>query len=198
MNRFGTTVGGLLALLAAPAMGATFNNTTGLASPGTTIGFDGLAPFTVISNTYAGLGVTITGLSASNAGTIGTAPGASNEVEEVRTTTFTFTFSSPVSEVAFEFATNRLGTSVTGKLDGAAVDSFQPGSFSAGSPAFYGFTGGRFDQVTVDLSGDATALIDNLQFSLAAPVTDVPEPASGAVLMAGLAGLVVVGARRRI
>ena len=102
-----------------------------------------------------------------------------------------------MSDVAFEFATDRLGTSVTGKLAGSTVDTFQPGSFSAGSPTFFGFTGGRFDQITVDLTGDATALIDNVQFSLAAP-TDVPEPASRAVLMAGLAGLMVLGGRRRV
>ncbi len=196
MNRFATTVGGLLAVLAAPAMGATFNNTAGLTSPGTTITFDGLSSGTFIGSTYAGLGITFTGLSASSTDTIGTAPGATNAVDGTPTTTVTFTFSSPVADVAFEFATNRLGTSVSGKLEGNTVDSFQPGSFSIGSPTFFGFTGGRFDQITVDLSGDATALIDNVQFSLAT-ATDVPEPTSKAVLMAGLAGLVVLGRRRR-
>ena len=157
----------------------------------------------MIGNIYASQGVTFGGLYSTSyfgqtlAGT--TAPAAVNYANGDTSTTFpiTISFSTPVSTAQFYLYTDGYGTTITSLLGGSVVETVMAGTFKNNGMDYFGFSGSRFDEITLDVSQTGTAVLDNLQVTAgAAPVTAVAEPGSAPLLMAGLAGLCAVRRRR--
>ncbi|MFC0131788.1 hypothetical protein CR105_23390 [Massilia eurypsychrophila] len=96
----------------------------------------------------------------------------------------------------WEFDPNTI-TTVAAYYQGALVESYlYANSDCCNTTAFLGFQGIAFDEIRMSNLVDGTSLImDNLHFSEADVVGDVPEPFSAALLGIGALGLGV--ARRR-
>ena len=179
-------------ILASSAFATPFNNSTGLATPHTTILFSelGLPADTVITNQYAGLGATFSPLLYQNpqgfpSPNIDTTPDSVSNFSfsgGATQTVFSIHFGSVLTEAAFAMITNP-GTSLfEALLGGSVVDS---GSFgtSFGSPQnFYGFSGLAFDEIRVTPGGanNGAMILDNLQIG-----TPVPEPSTLLLMLAG-------------
>lgn len=188
----------VLALLAAPAAHATpAAYTTGLANPATQIDFSNQSEGAVVGTLYAPLGVTFGGLYITSA--LGntlpptTAPAAANFQGNTTNAVFTIVFSTAVTDAEFFLYTDGYGTTITSSLAGNQVEQTAAGSYHNDGADFFGFTGSRFDTLTVAVAGTGNAVIDNVQFGTAA--TPVPEPAAAGLLLVGLAGMLAV--RRR-
>jgi hypothetical protein len=112
----------------------------------------------------------------------------------------TFSFSGPVSGAAFNFVTTGGDTIFTAFLGADMVEEFTAVTGEA-NDNFYGFTGISFDRIHIDTTSveGVSYALDNLQVASSleiAAVTQVPEPESYAMFMAGL-GLMGFIARRR-
>ncbi len=178
---------------------------TGLASPQTTITFDGLGlpDFTPITTQFAGSGVTFQNFGYGN-----------NDKGEAGSTGFSnedlysgalfglsgpavISFTNPVSAAAFAIVDQ--GDTFTfsaflGGVGGTLVDTFTTTvPFNPGQ-GFVGFQGEIFDTIVFTSVNNSVLAIDNLQFNSAAAV---PEPASMTMLGIGAASLVGYGLRRR-
>lgn len=193
---------GAMLAAASPVRATPLTYSAGLVGLTSVITFDGLADGSVVGAGYAGQGVTFGGLFVTSqfGATLGggtTAPAAANfDGQGTVNSPFTISFSTVMSDVAFFLATDGYGATITSSLAGMTVESTGAGSFTPGGDNYFGFTGSAFDTITVAVAGTGTAVIDNLQLGGSAPAT-VPEPATGGLLLAGLAGLGMVGARRR-
>ena len=196
----------VVALGAASARATTIAYGTALGSPSYTIDFSGLANDTPIGSTYtAADGVTFNGLYATDVysntlpGT--TAPAAVNYVTggAGSPSAISISFAAPVTAAQFYLRTDGYGTVITSTLGGNAVETVSAGTFNQSGNDYFGFTNSSFDGITLLVSQTGTALIDNFQGVNAAAVapTGVPEPGSSTMLMAGLAGLMALGGRRR-
>ena len=185
-------------LLPTPAKATPMAYGTGLANPATTIDFSGLSNDTVIGSTYATQGVTFSGLYATSrfGSTLQptTAPAAANFNSSTTNATFTLTFSSVMSDVAFFLSTDGFGTTITSFLGSTQVEQVSAGAYLQSGADFFGFTNSAFDSISVSVSGDNTAVIDNVE--LGALATAVPEPGSTSVMLVGLAGAMVLRRRR--
>ncbi len=113
-------------------------------------------------------------------------------------------FTSDVTAAVFSFLTNADELTVTAALDGTTVallitrnlDTFHTSTL----PPFYGFEGVLFDELRFLLRGTLapggfTYSLDNLQYNVA--VTPVPLPAALPLFLSALAGLGLMGWRRR-
>ncbi len=194
---------GLLAaaLVATPAHASPIAYGSGLSNPALVIDFSGLSDGTAVTTQYAGQGVTFTGLTITSqfGSTLGstTAPAAANFANgQPINATFTISFSSIRTAADFFLDTDGYGTTITSTLNGRPVESVSAGSYASNGADYFGFTNSAFDGLTVAVGGTGTAVIDNLELGGTA-VQTVPEPASPGMLVAGLAGLLALGARRR-
>jgi hypothetical protein len=192
------------ALGVASARATTIAYGSALPSPDYTIDFSGLSSDTPIDGTYtAADGVTFSGLYATDffgstlPGT--TAPAAVNYTTENAgsPSAISISFAAPVTAAQFYLRTDGYGTVITSLLGGQTVETVSAGTFNQSGADYFGFTNSSFDQITVFVSQTGTALIDNFQAVNGAELQGVPEPASGTVLLSGLAGLMALGGRRR-
>jgi hypothetical protein len=181
---------------------------TGLASPASTIDFTeiALAPDTVLTTQYSGLGVSFSpnvyydaeiafGFTADISNfTDATEPAFINPVA--------FSFSSPQTGVAFQMAadsTPYLFQAYLGGTGGTLVDSFTDTNVqSVTPPLFYGFSNETFDTIVITQEGAGSGPfwdLSNIQLSNA-PITSTPEPSTFLLLGPALAGLLLASRRR--
>ena len=182
-----------------PARATTMTYGTGLANPALTIDFAGQSEGAAVGATYAGQGVTFGGLFITSqygstlAGT--SAPAARNfNGLGIVNSTFSISFSTVMADAAFFLATDGFGATVTSTLAGAAVETLSVGGYQSNGQDYFGFTGSGFDGITIVVAGSGTAVIDNVELGALATV---PEPGSSGLVIAGLAGLGLLGRRRR-
>ena len=85
---------------------------------------------------------------------------------------FTIKFVDPQTAAAFNaIAQPPTPTTITAKLNGAVVESFET-TVSIDNPNnFFGFTGIEFDEIEVEYTAETRMRIDNLQFGQPAPTT---------------------------
>jgi VPDSG-CTERM motif len=177
------------------------HNTTGLASPVTTIDFNAsLGDGTVVTNQYAGLGVTFSpnlvyDTIYSGAGIPNIGGGQLRNFAGTVVDPFSLLFAVDQTEVAFAMATNPGTSTFSAYLDGVLVESFSAATDVSSSNNFFGFSGIVFDEIRVDAGGSGSAmLLDNLQMGTAATAS-VPDAGATASLL-GLA-MFGLGALRR-
>jgi hypothetical protein len=194
---------GILVLTLMSAAGADgaviLDSAVGLPNPAETITFDEvvLADGSPLTNQFAGLGLTFSGLAYSTTPfTLGDlAPPVARQVGAGPVSIF---FNTPQTDVALALVTNPSNTMMTALLNGVVVDSFVEPTNANDANIYYGFTGlSAFNELRIQLlSPDPTVLIDNIQFGTAAPQdpTPVPEPATLSLIGLGLASIY---ARRR-
>ena len=121
-----------------------------------------------------------------------------NEAEWIST----FSFLGPVSGAAFNFVTTGGDVIFTAFLDEVLVEQFTALTDDIASNNFYGFTGISFDRIHIDTTSveGVSYILDNLQVASSfdgSPVTQVPEPESYAMFMAGLALMGFIARRRK-
>jgi len=173
---------------------------TGLASAEVSITFDEiiLPSSTVLSDEYAGLGITFSPGLLYN-------PGTANMSDSILgldgrrlanfypvTSIFSIYFVDPVEEAVMGILAPDI-TTFTALHDGIEVETFQ-NSRSPQAQGFYGFADITFDEIRVDARSrvdEGRALLDNIQFTLARAI---PEPSAltlfalGFALFSGLRG----------
>ena len=180
---------------------AMLNNSSGLASPNTTITFDEIVPpaGTVVTTQYSGLGVSFSNLVYASQGggfphidnnNLGNFNGGLNGG------LFSIHFLQQQTEAAFAMVTNQGTSTFTALLNGVVAETFTLGTTVFSSNNFYGFTNILFDEIQVTPGGYGSyALIDNIQLGSSA-TESVPEPASVLGLLA-LGALGAGSARKR-
>jgi hypothetical protein len=188
-----------LAMTAPPTQaGQIVGASSGLASPTSIITFDEivLAAGASVSNQYPGLGVSFspsvhyspqTGFANIQGNDVGNFYGGGP------TNPVTLTFTSARTGVAFAMVSNSTSYLFQAKLNNTLVDSFTA-TVGTGSSDFYGFMGETFNSITVTSAGNPDYwLIDNIELG---PAVATPEPASVALLGAGVLGLSRIRRRR--
>ncbi len=201
---------GLAAVLATPVVvsASTVNNrNTGLIVPhvlvdfGAGLALNGFSTGTVITNQYAGSGVTFGPNyeyflgSTSNLGPI--QAGYLRNISEVVQPGAIF-FTSPVSDAVFSWRTDSGLTTFKAYLDGVSVETplIAPSNMDlgAGLGKFYGFENIVFNEIRLSrvsfFGGNFT--LDNLQYKLA-DVSPVPLPAALPLYGSGLAIIGFIG-----
>lgn len=185
-------------LAAAGVLAAPIQNTSGLASPATTITFDELvfAGGTSITNQYAGLGLTFSPSLRYDSQGAAQFPGITGHYlgnnGPCCDNPFSILFGGDITAAAFGVATNPATTLFEALDDGLVVESFSaPTNFDGSTNSFFGFSGVTFDEIRVTVGGDQQILIDNVQSG------SVPEPTSLALLGLGLAGFAASRYRRK-
>jgi PEP-CTERM motif len=198
-------VGIALSLSAWPALATIYQSNTGLVSPGTTITFSegGGAQETPLGNNYGGTGVSFSGLFQDN-GTNGafsnTSPPDATNFNNQRGVAgpFEIDFAAAVRDAVFTFVTNASSTPsiIQSFLGATLVESASVSSSTTNPNDIYGFTGSDFDRIVVtpETAVNQAALIDNLEFNVAAAV---PEPSTWAMMILGFAGVGFMAYRRR-
>ena len=192
----------LVALLGlhAPVQATPINSATGLASPATELGFDGLGAGVPVTDQFASQGVVLTPTPAGALVTlfsdvfVNMSQFALNQSGGA----FQIRFQGTVAEAAFALLTNSTGPGddsvFTALLNGAPVEQFNAPTSLTGR--FFGFTGITFDAIEVLPGGQNRAFrLDNLQFG-ALTAARASEPLTLALLGAGLAGVAVRRRRR--
>lgn len=178
---------------------------TGVASPTQTIDFSEivLAQNSVVTNQYAGLGITFSpnvyydpqtgfGLPANDIGnfTFLTEPGFVNPV--------TFTFSTPLTSAAFAMVADSTPYLFQASLNGTVVDSFVATVGESGPDYYYGFTNDDFNQITITQQGAGSGpywLASNIEFGSPAS-SATPEPSSLLLMATGFACLAGLAYRK--
>jgi hypothetical protein len=120
-----------------------------------------------------------------------------NEAEWIST----FSFSGPVSGVAFNFVSTGGETIFKAFLGAVEVEQFTALT-GIENDNFYGFQDISFDRIHIDTTSteNVSYVLDNLQVASSfdgSPVTQVPEPESYAMFMAGLALMGFIARRRK-
>lgn len=187
---------------AARAVSIQMATQTGLASAEVSITFDEiiLPRSTVLSDEYAGLGVTFSPGLLYN-------PGTANMSDSILgldgrrlanfypvTSIFSIYFVDPVEEAVIGILAPDI-TTFTAFHEGIEIETFQ-NSRRPQAQGFYGFTGITFDEIRVDAHSrvdEGRALVDNIQFTSARPI---PEPSGLTLFALGFAVLSGVRAVR--
>lgn len=181
------------------AVAAPIISTTGIASPALTITFSELAltANTVVTNQYASFGVTFSPNVFQNPQAVSgphvdaTPNSLSNFsfVPDQSIPQFSILFNVDQTAAAFAMITNTGTSTFEAYLNGVLVESFSTTTFSSNINNFYGFTGITFDEIRVSVGGsNQRGIFDNLQLGTTS-TSAVPEPATVALLGAGLAAL---------
>ena len=113
----------------------------------------------------------------------------------------TFSFLGPVSGVAFNFVSTGGETTFTAFLGAVEVEYFTA-LIVIENGNFYGFENISFNSIRIDTNSveGVSYILDNLQVASSLeidPVTQVPEPESYAMFMAGLALMGFIARRRK-
>ena len=113
----------------------------------------------------------------------------------------TFSFLGPVSGVAFNFVSTGGETTFTAFLGAVEVEYFTA-LIVIENGNFYGFENISFNSIRIDTTSTESVsyILDNLQVASSLeidPVTQVPEPESYAMFMAGLALMGFIARRRK-
>jgi hypothetical protein len=193
-------------LLSAPlntASATTIQNSFGLASPHTTLDFEGLGAGTPVENQFAGQGVVFTQTSGgplvtlasdSFAGMDGFALNQGNGSFEIQ-------FLGTVTEAAFAFMTNPGTSTFRSLLNGVEVEAFTVGTGYAFDPSpgtWFGFSGLTFDTIEVLAGGTGQAFrMDNLQFGEVTAPAQLSLPAALPIFVGGLTFFSVLRSRRK-
>jgi len=161
-----------------------FQNSTGLASPTTTITFSEhvLPTNTVLTAQYSDLGVNFSGLyynpqpfPAPNT----VAPQAGNYLSNGTgiVDPYSIFFNTPQTSAALVVLTNTGNSTFTALFHGVSVASGTADTVHGLTNNFFGFSGITFDEIRIDANsgGDRLSLIDNIQLGTASPT---PEPSS--------------------
>ena len=187
-------------LVASSAQAAWFSNSTGLADPQQTITFESasLGSNQPVTTEFALLGVTFSTAFANPDSSENYPHITGNRLGNFRAGNggqsglFTARFSSNLSQVAFALVSAPGTSTVTAWLNNTLVQSATLPSSTTEVNNFFGFRDVDFNRLTVSVDTfDHALLIDNLQ-----TVTAVPEPASWALLLAGVACIGGVVRRR--
>lgn len=191
-------LGALLVILGyhATAQATQLINNTGLASPSQVLTFSEvvLPPESLITNQYAGFGVTFSpGMFYNTQPVFFPTPSLANfNFSGGLSNPSSILFSQDLTEVALAVQTNPGTTTFSALLDNIVVESFTAGTTLNQASNFYGFTNIVFDEIRI-LSNTTFFQMDNLQLS----PSSVPEPGTLALLGLGLAGLLVPKRRNR-
>jgi len=183
---------------------------TGLASPTSTIDFTeiALAPNTVLTTQYSGLGVSFSPNVYFDAevafGFAGDVSNFTDATEPAFVNPVVMSFSSPQTGAAFQMvadSTPYLFQAYLGGAGGTLVDSFtDPNIQAVTPPLFYGFTGETFDTIVITQEGAGSGPfwdLSNIQLSNASVTTSTPEPSTFLLLGPALAGLLLASRRRK-
>jgi hypothetical protein len=190
-----------------PAEGGWIRNGVGIASPDQTVTFDelGLPTLTIVTDQYAGLGVTLdpaflqTYAPPSFAGVTGGY--LSNFAFPETHDPFSIFFNAPVTAAAFVLATNPPtsssdATTITAYLHGVQVGG-PAVAFTFSNLADFAYIGledSLFDEFRINVQSNGRAFLDNVQFTLA---PTVPEPTLSLLFGTGVVGLAARMRRRR-
>ena len=176
-----------LGLLAAGAQATPIVNSFGLSAPETTVTFSevSFSAGTLITNQFAGFGVTTSGHHYNSQGN-SPFPGINGDYIGVSTTVpFVLSFGKVVTAAAFGYAKNPTTVLVEALLGNTVVESFsQAVTYNNANTAFLGFSGIAFDAIRVTANVDE-GLVDNVQIGTAGQA--VPEPAALSLLAVAVA-----------
>jgi hypothetical protein len=179
------------------AQAASVQNTFGLAAPAYTVTFDEavVADGTLVTSEFAAWGVTLSpGLRYNSQGPAAFPGITGNYVGNngpCCINPFSIMFGGGITAAAFGVATNPATSIFEARYLGGLVESFSAAtSFDGSTNYYFGFTGITFDEIRVTVGGDGMMLIDNVQLGV------VPEPATYALMLAGIAGLGLFARRR--
>ena len=196
MNQLRTLAVSVAAVMSAFAVqAASVQNTFGLVAPAVTITFDEESRVNG-SDVTTYQSITLSPLLRYNSQGAAAFPGITgNYVGNnggANVNPFSILFGGDITAAAFGVATNPATTFFEALDNGIVVESFAAATHFNGSTNYYfGFQGITFDEIRVTVGGDRQMLIDNVQIGA------VPEPATYALLVAGLAAVAGVARRRQ-
>jgi len=180
------------------------NGQANLSNPAVAVGFDEfpVAPGVEVSNEFASLGVTFSGLLHATGGFSPRANTSGALLFGLGPINASISFDSVINDATFALSSNAGDVTVTSLRNGSVVETFTASlantTASNGSGVrlgnVFGFTGSAFDQITFSTSGSAEASFDNLAFN--AMPTPVPTPASLPLLLVAAGGLVALRRRK--
>lgn len=188
----------LLSDLQNTASATPIQNSFGLSSPHTTLGFEGLGAGTPVENQFAAQGLVFTQSLTGPLVTLASDAFAGMDGFALNQgSSFQIQFQGTVTEAAFAFMSNPGTSTFRSLLNGVEVESFTVGTSYTFDPApgtWFGFSGLTFDTIEV-LSGPFR--MDNLQYGQVTAPAQLSLPAALPIFVGGLAFFSVLRSRRK-